>query len=79
MNDMAIAVCPSSQILNNGLDPKSALAMEEPVEDAMIGLTIRPEDKDAQWVQDILAAYKTDEAKAAFDESFKGAWELVLK
>lgn len=79
MNDVAISVCPSSHILNNGLDPKSAFFMEEPVEDAMIGLTIRPEDKDAQWVKDVLAAYKTDEAKAAFDESFKGAWELVLK
>lgn len=79
MNDVAISVCPSSHILENGLDPKSAFVMEEPNEDAMIGVTIRPDDKDAQWIKDLLEAFKSDEAKAAFDESYKGAWELIIK
>jgi D-methionine transport system substrate-binding protein len=79
MNDVAISVCPSSHILENGLDPMSAFIMEEPNEDAMIGVTIRPEDKDAQWVKDLLAAYSDDSAKEAFDESYKGAWQLVIE
>lgn len=79
MNDVAISVVGSSHILANGLDPKSAFIMEEPNEDAMIGVTIRPEDKDAQWVKDLLEAYKTDEAQKAFDEEYQGAWELVIE
>lgn len=79
MNDVAISVCPSSHILENGLDPESAFIMEEPNEDAMIGLTIRPEDQDAQWVQDVLAAYSDESAREAFDEEYQGAWQLVIE
>lgn len=79
MNDVAISVCPSSHILNNGLDPMSAFIMEEPNEDAMIGVTIRPEDKDAQWVKDMLEAYKDPAAKEAFDADYKGAWQLTVE
>ncbi len=79
LNDVAISVCPSSHILENGLDPQSAFLMEEPNEDAMIGLTIRPEDQDAAWVQDVLEAYRTEEARTAFDESYQGAWQLVIE
>lgn len=79
MNDVAISVCPSSHILNNGLDPRSAFVMEEPNEDAMIGITIRPEDKDAKWISDMLTAYSDEGARTAFDEAYKGAWELIIE
>ncbi|MEG0902824.1 MAG: MetQ/NlpA family ABC transporter substrate-binding protein [Lachnospiraceae bacterium] len=79
MNDVAISVCPSSHILANKMDPKSAFIMEEPNEDAMIGITIRPEDKDTKWVKDMLESYKNDKAKAAFDKSYQGAWQLVIE
>ena len=79
MKDVAISDCPSSHILENKLDPESAFLMEEPNEDAMIGITIRPADKDSEWVKDLLDAYSNKDAKESFDKSYKGAWQLVVK
>lgn len=79
LNDVAACVVPSRKMLQNGLDPSSALIMEDPNEEFSIGLTVRAEDVDTPWVKDILKAYTDENTVRAFDEAYKGAWKLLIK
>ncbi len=60
------------------VDPASALATEDILPHLILQVTVREENKDAAWAQDIVAAYHSDEFKAYMEENnlakWNGAW-----
>ena len=68
----AIALA-SAHMANAGKDPSKYLAESKDSKDYALGVVARQEDKDAQWVQDLIKASQTDEMKAYFAQHDKGA------
>jgi len=61
-------------------EPKYTLAIESRNKDNekyAVGLVVKQENKDAQYVKDIIEAFKTQETKDAMDKMYKGAYEIL--
>ena len=64
LDDVDFGLITGSNLINAKLDAKEAFACETSIsEDMQLRLAVREDDKDAQWVKDIEAAYKSDEFK----------------
>lgn len=74
--DCDAVVCTAMNAQEAGMSADSFLAENESKKDYPIGLTIREEDEDSQWVADMIEVLKSDEYKEAFNEVYKGT--LVL-
>ena len=69
LDDVDFGLITGSNLVNTGMDAKEAFACETTVsEDMQLRLAVREEDKDAQWVKDIEAAYQSDEFKEYMKE-----------
>ena len=75
LEDTDATVAASSHILEAGIDPESALALEEVNNNFSCGFTVRTEDMKAnpKWMQDMIKAYTSDEARKKIKEDHKGA------
>lgn len=64
LDDVDLGLITGANLINAKLDAKEAFACETSIsEDMQLRLAVREDDKDAQWVKDIEAAYKSDEFK----------------
>ena len=64
LDDVDFGLITGSNLVNADLKAKDAFTCEQSISpDMQLRLAIREEDKDAQWVKDIEAAYKSDEFK----------------
>lgn len=64
LDDVDFGLVTGSNLVNAKLDAKEAFICEKSIsKDGEIRLAVREEDKNAQWVKDIEAAYKSDEFK----------------
>lgn len=76
MEDLDACMAASSHILEGGLDPKSALVFEEKenaTEDFTCGITVRTEDLEEDWVQDVIEAYTSESSRKYMEDNYKGA------
>ena len=73
INDYGAIALASAHMANAGKDPSAYLAESKDSKDFALGYVVRPEDQNAQWVQDLIKATQTDEMKAYFQEHDKGA------
>lgn len=73
INDYGAIALASAHMANAGKDPSAYLAESKDSKDFALGYVVRPEDRNAQWVQDLIKATQTDEMKAYFQEHDKGA------
>lgn len=69
--DMAFAVVNGNYAMSSGMKLTDAL-FQEPSFAYVNWSAVRTEDKDAQWVKDITAAYNSDAFKQYVDEKFPG-------
>ena len=69
MDEYSFITGSSNTMAADGIDPTENLIMRFDEEDLIHGMCILPENKDAQWVQDLMAAYTSDAAKANVPES----------
>jgi D-methionine transport system substrate-binding protein len=58
------------------VDPASALAQEDILDHLVLQVTVKEENKDAKWAQDIVAAYQSEEFKQYMAENNDGMWWL---
>lgn len=69
MEDYALVTGSSNTMASAGVDPTEHL-LKRFVDDSLAhGMCIMPENKDKQWVKDLMEAYTSDEAKASIPES----------
>lgn len=69
LEDLDFGLITGSNLVNTGMNAKDAFICETAVSaDMQLRLAVREEDKDAQWVKDIEAAYQSDEFKAYMEE-----------
>ena len=56
------------------VDPASALAQEDILPHLVLQVTVKEQDKDAEWAKAIVDAYHSDEFKAYLEENNTGMW-----
>ncbi len=56
------------------VDPSSALAQEDILPHLVLQVTVKEQDKDAEWAKAIVDAYHSDEFKAYMTENNTGMW-----
>ena len=69
MDEYAFVTGTSNTMAASGVDPTKNLIQRFDEADLIHGMCILPENKDAQWVKDLMAAYTSDAAKANVPES----------
>lgn len=55
-------------------DPSSYLVKESDNKPYGIGLVVNPEDKDAEWIEDVIKAFQTDDTKQKIEDRYKGSY-----
>ncbi|MHB2263972.1 MetQ/NlpA family ABC transporter substrate-binding protein [Aliihoeflea sp. PC F10.4] len=72
--DVDASVINTNYALEAGLDPANDAIYREGEKAPYVNiLAVREEDRDAEWLQKLLAAYHNDEVKAFVDETFQGS------
>lgn len=59
--DFDYGVITGSIVYNAGIDPSTALFHENLTDNFWLQVVVRAEDKESQWVKDIVAAYQSEE------------------
>ncbi|MDU4962435.1 MAG: MetQ/NlpA family ABC transporter substrate-binding protein [Sporomusaceae bacterium] len=73
-SDFDFIVITGSIVYNAKIDPSTALLTEDILPHLLLQLVVQEKNKDAQWVKDIAAAYRSDEFKAYMKANNKGLW-----
>lgn len=73
LSDVDIVLVAATYVLDCGGDPSSAIYMENDETYAM-GVSVAPENKDAEWAKAIVEAYRSQETRDAIDAIYKGAY-----
>jgi D-methionine transport system substrate-binding protein len=71
LEDVDYAFINGNFAISSGLKLTDAVVLEKTPPHYMIGVTVRGKDKNAQFVKDIIEAYKSDEFKKLNEESEK--------
>lgn len=58
----------------DGKDPTSYIAIEKDNSKFAIGLVVREEDKDAEWIEPFLKAFRTEDTKTKINDYYKGSY-----
>jgi D-methionine transport system substrate-binding protein len=74
LDDFDFAVITGSIVYNAGLDASTALLQEDILDHLLLQVVVKEENKDAQWAQDIVAAYHSQEFKDYLDANNDGLW-----
>lgn len=74
LEDFDYAVITGSIVYNAGIDASTALLQEDILPHLVLQVAVHEDNKDAQWAQDIVAAYKSDEFKQYMEENNDGLW-----
>ncbi len=74
VGDFDYAVITGSIVYNAKIDPSTALLQETVLEHLLLQLVVKEENKDAQWVKDIAAAYHSKEFSEYFNANNNGLW-----
>lgn len=74
LDDFDFAVITGSIVYNAGMDASTALLQEDILDHLILQVVVKEENKDAQWAQDLVAAYHSDEFKAYMNENNDGLW-----
>lgn len=63
LDEFDYAVITGSIVYNAKIDPSTALLQEDILPHLILQVTVKDENKDAQWAKDIVAAYHSDQLK----------------
>lgn len=74
LDDFDFAVITGSIVYNAGMDASTALLQEDILDHLILQVVVKEENKDAQWAQDIVAAYHSEEFKKYMEENNNGLW-----
>lgn len=69
MDEYTFITGSSNTMASSGIDPTEHLLMKFQETELIHGMCVLPENKDAQWVKDLMSAYTSDKAKAAVPAS----------
>ena len=69
MDEYTFLIGTSNTMASSGVDPTQHLLKKFSDDTLALGMCVMPENQDAQWVKDLMAAYTSDEAKAAVPET----------
>lgn len=58
----------------DGKDPTSYIAIEKDNSKFAIGLVVREEDGDAEWIEPFLKAFRTEDTKTKINDYYKGSY-----
>jgi len=74
--DFDYAVITGSIVYNAKIDPSTALLQETVLDHLLLQLVVKSENKDAEWVKDIEAAYHSPEFKNYLSANNNGLWYI---
>lgn len=74
IQDFDYVAITGSVVYNAGIDPSTALATEDIQDHLVLQVTVKEENKDADWAQAIVDAYHSDEFKQYMAENNDGLW-----
>jgi D-methionine transport system substrate-binding protein len=76
MQDVDAAVLYGTTVLEAGKDPSTALFFDDKTRDKTyaIGVVVHENNKDSQWVQDLVDAFMSETTWANVDAHFKGSY-----
>ena len=74
--DFDYYVLTGSIVYNAGIDASTALETEDILPHLVLKVTVKEENKDADWAKAIVDAYHSDEFKAYMEENNDGLWWL---
>ena len=69
MDEYTFLIGTSNTMASSGVDPTQHLLKKFSDDTLALGMCVMPENQDTQWVKDLMAAYTSDEAKAAVPET----------
>ncbi len=69
LSDADYAVITGSIVYNANIDPSTALLQEDILPHLILQVVVKEENKDAQWAQDIVAAYHSQQLKDYMDST----------
>ena len=72
LDDFDYAVITGSIVYNANMDPSTALLQEDILPHLLLQVVVKEENTDAQWAQDIVAAYHSQQLKDYMDETNNG-------
>ncbi|MFT0848543.1 MetQ/NlpA family ABC transporter substrate-binding protein [Actinomycetaceae bacterium L2_0104] len=72
--DFDYIVITGSIVYNAKIDPSTALETEDILDNLILQVVVKEENKDTQWAQDIVDAYHSDEFKQYMEENNDGLW-----
>ena len=72
LDDFDYAVITGSIVYNANMDPSTALLQEDILPHLLLQVVVKEENVDAQWAQDIVAAYHSQQLKDYMDETNNG-------
>jgi len=78
LEDVDAGVMPTTVLVVAGKDPKSALCYSMDDNQFRCGVVVREENRDSQWVKDILETITSDKCRKVIDEHYKGAFNIVF-
>lgn len=74
LEDFDFAVITGSIVYNAGIDPSTALEQEDILPHLVLQVAVHEDNAEAEWAQDIVDAYRSDEFKQYMEENNDGLW-----
>lgn len=74
LDEFDYAVIPGSVVYNAGMDASTVLLQEDVLDHLILQLVVKEDNKDTQWVKDIIAAYESTEFKTYMEKNNQGLW-----
>lgn len=74
IDDLDASFIQGTSMYLAGKDPNSYIARESDNSEYGIGLVVSEENKDVDWVGDVLKAFRTDDTKQKINDHYKGSY-----
>ena len=74
IDDFDYVAITGSVVYNAGIDPSTALGNEDILDHLVLQVTVKAENKDADWAKAIVDAYHSEEFKSYLAENNDGLW-----
>lgn len=74
IQDFDYVAITGSVVYNAGIDPSTALAIEDIQDHLVLQVVVKEENRDAEWAKAIVDAYHSDEFKQYMEENNDGLW-----
>jgi D-methionine transport system substrate-binding protein len=78
MDEVDASIFSAIYLITAGQDLSSAICFSKDDVDHPIGVVVRSENKDAQWLKDLMEAISSDQCRKVAKETYKGGYSILF-